>query len=139
MAKVLRANGMKRCLGCFTCMLTCAIVNRKNHSISDSAIKVKTFGGLSGEFVANVCFACAGERACMEACPSGALTKRAGGGVILDKAKCIGCRKCADACIVNAVFFNDDEISPIICRHCGVCAQYCPHQCLSMEECENDL
>lgn len=139
MAKVLRADGMKRCLGCFTCMLTCSIVNRKNHSISDSAIRVKTFGGLSGEFVANVCYACTGDRACMEACPSGALSKRPGGGVYVDKEKCIGCRKCAKACIVGAVFFNDDEISPIICRHCGVCARYCPHQCLTMEEVDNDL
>ncbi len=139
MAKVLRADGMKRCLGCFTCMLTCAITNRKSHSISDSAIRVKSFGGLTGEFVANKCYACTGSRACMEACPSGALSKRPGGGVLLDKTKCIGCRKCESACIVSAVFFNDDDKTPIICRHCGVCVKFCPHQCLTMEDVTNDL
>ena len=42
MTKDLRADGMNKCIGCFTCMLTCAGVNRQNHSIEKSAIRIKT-------------------------------------------------------------------------------------------------
>jgi len=139
MAKVLRAIGMNKCIGCFTCMLVCSGVNRQNHSLSKSAIKVRTSGGLKGKFVAVVCLACKDERACAEACPSGALEKRPGGGVILRAEKCIGCRKCEKACIVGAVHYDEDKNQPIICKHCGVCARMCPHDCLKMEETSDDL
>ena len=133
MAKVLKAEGMSKCLGCFTCMNVCAGIHKSDHSINKSAIHVKTSGGLAGKFVAIVCLGCA-DPACAEACPSGALAKRAGGGVLLKKERCIGCGKCADACIVGAVSIDGDDKTPIICRHCGMCAKFCPHQCLIMEE-----
>lgn len=133
MAKILQAAEMNKCIGCFTCMNICSIVNRQNHSLTKSAIKVKTAGGMTGRFVAVVCIACH-DPACMEACPSGALTYRPGGGVLLTPEKCIGCRKCVDACVMQAVFFDEEIHKPIICRHCGSCARFCPHQCLVMEE-----
>lgn len=139
MAKILSADGMNKCIGCFSCMLVCSGVNRQNHSLEKSAIRIKTSGGLSGRFTATVCTACTGSRACAEACPSGALVPRKGGGVLLDAAHCIGCRKCVSACAVSAVFFDELEHKPIICKHCGVCARYCPHDCLTMEEVPNDL
>lgn len=139
MPKVLKASGMNKCIGCFTCMLTCAGVNHQNHSISKSAIHVRTTGGLTGKFVAVVCNACRDERACAEACPTGALEKRRGGGVILHPEKCIGCRKCEKACVVGAAHFDEYESKPIICKHCGACARMCPHECLKMEEVPNDL
>lgn len=139
MAKVLSADGMNKCIGCFTCMLVCSGVNHKNHSISKSAIRVKTSGGLQGKFIAVVCIACKDGRACAEACPSGALQNRVGGGVNFKAEKCIGCRKCDVACIMSAAHFDEDEMQPIICKHCGVCARFCPHECLRMEEVSNDL
>ncbi|MDR0288237.1 MAG: 4Fe-4S binding protein [Clostridiales bacterium] len=139
MARVLKSPGMNKCIGCFTCMLNCAAVNHKNHSISKSAIKVKTSGGLQGKFVSVFCLACRGERACMQACPSGALVKRPGGGVVLKEDACTGCGKCVEACIVGAVHFDEDQHLPIICKHCGICARVCPHGCLKMEEVPDDL
>lgn len=133
MSKVLKAREMNKCIGCFTCMNICSIVNRQNHSLTKSAIKVRTSGGMTSRFVAIVCIACA-DPACLEACPSGALSKREGGGVLLAAEKCIGCRRCADACIMQAVFFDEETHKPIICRHCGSCARFCPHQCLQIEE-----
>ena len=133
MAKVLKANEMNKCIGCFTCMNICSIVNRQNHSLTKSAIKVRTAGGMTSRFLAIVCLAC-DDPACMEACPSGALVKRKGGGVLLHPDKCIGCRRCESACIMQSVFWDDEENKPIICRHCGSCARFCPHKCLNMEE-----
>ena len=55
-------------------------------------------------------------------------------GVLFDSTKCIGCRKCVDACIVGAVHFHEERKIPIICKHCGACTRFCPHGCLRMEE-----
>ena len=133
MAKVLRSSNMYKCIGCFSCELICAAVNHKSHSFQKSAIKIRTYGGVSGKFVETVCHACT-DPACVEVCPSDALTPRKGGGVKLDKHTCIGCRRCVNACSVNAVFFDEQEKLPIICSHCGVCARHCPHDCLYVEE-----
>lgn len=138
MVKVLRPEDMNKCIGCFTCMITCAAVNEQSHSITKSRIKIKTAGGLQGRFVANVCNACSDERPCMEACPSGALVKRSGGGVTFKPERCIGCRRCVDACTIQAAHFDDTARKPLICKHCGVCAKFCPHGCLKMEEVSND-
>ena len=138
MSKVLKSNHMNKCLGCFTCQQVCAAINHKSYSDAESAIKVRSFGGLGGNFFAIHCMACADERACIIACPTDALAKRKGGGITLNDKKCIKCRKCATACIVKAIFFVGEDTLPIICRHCGFCTKYCPHNCLQMEEKKDD-
>lgn len=136
MAKVLKADEMNKCIGCFTCMFICAALNRQDHSIKKSCIHVRTSGGLSGKFVGTVCHACR-ESPCAEVCSADALTRRKGGGVLLDAQKCIGCRRCQRACLAQAIKFEDDTHGPIICHHCGICARYCPHDCLSVQEVED--
>lgn len=136
MAKILKAEGMNKCIGCFSCMLVCSGVNHQDHSLAKSAIKIKTRGGLKGKFVSIVCHGCKDDIPCAEVCPSGALMPREGGGVLLEEERCIGCKKCMDACIVGAVNFDEDCNKPIICKHCGVCARFCPHECLKLEVAE---
>ena len=136
MAKILKADEMNKCIGCFTCMLVCSALNRKDHSIKKSCIHVRTSGGLSGKFVATVCHACR-EPHCAEVCPAGALKARKGGGVLLDSQKCIGCRRCQQSCMMQAIKFDDDTHRPIVCNHCTVCSRYCPHDCLSVQEVED--
>lgn len=139
MSRVLKADNMNKCIGCFTCQRVCAGINHKSYSDAESAIKVRTLGGLSsGKFFATYCLACEDERACISVCPTGALTERKGGGVLLNGKRCIKCKKCADACIVKAIHFTGENTLPIICRHCGICVNYCPHNCLSMEEKTDD-
>ena len=133
MAKVLRAHDMSKCIGCFTCMNVCSAFNRRDHSLKKSCIHIRTSGGLEGRFVSSVCLACR-KAACEEVCPTGALQPRKGGGVTLKSELCIGCKRCLNACTALAVNFDDDTGTPIICRHCGICAQYCPHNCLEMED-----
>ena len=131
MAKILQPKDMNKCLGCFTCMSVCAVTNKKDHSLVKSAIRVRTTGGMTSSFIAIVCLGCV-DPACLEVCPSCALERRAGGGVSVREDLCIGCRRCEKACIMRAINFDGDLKKPIICRHCGVCARFCPHDCLQM-------
>jgi len=128
-------KGMNKCIGCLTCAAVCAVANQDDHSIVKSAIKIRTIGGMTSSFIAVVCRGCESP-ACMEACPADALELRPGGGVLLDKEKCFGCRRCVPACSVGAVNFDKDTQKPIICSHCGVCTTFCTHDCLVMLESE---
>jgi Fe-S-cluster-containing hydrogenase component 2 len=67
-------------------------------------------------------------------CPTDALKKRKGGGVLLKEPLCIGCHNCREACTLGAVFWDDSAGKPMICVHCGTCAKYCPHGVLDLEE-----
>ena len=133
MGKVLKSIDMNKCLGCFTCMSVCAVTNKKNHSLVKSAIRVRSSGGMTSGFISIVCLGCE-DPACLEVCPSYALEKRPGGGVLVKEDMCISCRKCEKACIMRAINFDEETKKPIICRHCGVCARFCPHDCLQMVE-----
>lgn len=137
MAYKIEAKGMNKCIGCLTCSYVCAVANQDSHSINKSAVKIRTTGGLASNFVAVVCRGCE-DPECANACPVGALTPRAGGGVLLEKEKCIGCRRCVPACSVSAVNFDKETQKPIICCHCGICTTFCPHECLMMTEVEED-
>ena len=132
---ILNPKGMNKCIGCYTCMLVCAVANKSDHSLAKSAINIRTTGGLTGSFSAAVCRGCK-EPACRDICPADALELRPGGGVLLIEEKCYGCRKCVAACSVRAVNFDRDTQKPIICFHCGVCTTFCTHDCLVMEEAE---
>lgn len=133
MAKRLVADGINKCIGCFSCMLSCATVNEKSHLINNARLKIRTKGGLQSKFLAITCKACK-EPACYEACNYGALEIRPGGGVIQKLENCVGCKACVEACVIKAAFFNYETKKAIICKHCGVCVRLCPHKCLSMEE-----
>ena len=137
MPRKLNPRGMNRCLGCLSCMIACSAINHGSHSVVKSAIKVRTTGGLASSFVAVVCRACK-EPTCLDVCPAHALKYRPGGGVVLDKELCYGCRRCVPACSVGAVSFDRETERPIICHHCGVCTSFCPHQCIVMVDVKED-
>jgi Fe-S-cluster-containing dehydrogenase component len=73
---------------------------------------------------------------CLKVCPVDALSLRAGGGVVLERSKCIGCKLCVDACPVKAVFWNQEANKPNICVHCGYCVDYCPYDILELKQVE---
>lgn len=126
----------ERCVGCQSCMFACA----RRHGeagLAKTCIGVRSYGGMTRGFTVVVCRACENPP-CSRVCPSGALTPRRGGGVRLDPDKCLGCCFCRDACILGAVFWDDEINKPMICLHCGYCARYCPHGVLALEKGERD-
>ena len=90
-----------RCVQCHACEVACKAWNRVDLDIKWR--RVADFWGGSFPAVANqtVSFSCmhCAKPACVEICPSGALSKRAQDGiVVVDQAKCIACHSCAKAC-----------------------------------------
>ncbi len=130
--KVLKAEGMAKCIGCYSCMLACARTVHNNFSPRKSAIQIRSTGGLQSNFLALICRGCTNPP-CVEACPTEALVQRKGGGVLFKKDLCTGCKQCVDACSAQAIFFDEEDKKPIVCIQCGTCTRYCPHKVLTME------
>jgi carbon-monoxide dehydrogenase iron sulfur subunit len=120
------------CVGCQCCMMAC---NRRfgEGGTAKSAINIKSIGGVERGFIVIVCRACK-DPPCMKVCPTNALTKRPGGGVILNQSKCIGCKRCVETCTLNAIQWDDSTEKPVICVHCGYCTNYCQYDVIKMEE-----
>lgn len=129
--KILRATGMERCIGCYSCSLACARLVHKSISWKRAGIHIRSSGGLSTGFEARVCLAC-NPAPCARACPEGALKQKKGGGVVLRPEKCTGCGDCARACPVDAIYMDPELNQPVFCIHCGRCVEFCPHNCLEM-------
>jgi Fe-S-cluster-containing dehydrogenase component len=55
---------------------------------------------------------------CIEACPTDAIRKREDGVVVIDDAKCIGCRSCYYACPLGAIFFDSAQHLAVKCELC---------------------
>lgn len=121
---------MDRCIGCHACSLACARLVHKSLSWNTVGIRIQSSGGLSTQFLARVCMAC-DPAPCAAACPTGAFSKRPGGGVRVKSRHCIRCGACAEACPVDAICLDRDQ-TPFVCIHCGRCVAFCPHGCLEL-------
>ncbi len=99
-----------RCVGCETCTVACKNWNNLEPAVTAtpgtqgpiwrriSTTETGTYPTVSIAKVSMSCNHC-GKPACAGVCPTGAITKRADDGVVVvDQAKCIGCKACLAAC-----------------------------------------
>ena len=102
---------MKRCIGCYACVLAC----KAEHFLPPDIFWNRVLIGEKGKYpaVSKViysvrCNHCA-EPKCVDVCPTGATQQREDGIVWVDETKCVGCRYCMIACPYQARSFYEGE------------------------------
>lgn len=95
---------LKRCYGCYACMMACKV---KNHT-PPGVFWARVLKGEEGTFPNTVrqalpvlCNQCE-EPSCVEVCPTGATFQQDDGIVVVDQDKCMGCKSCIMACPYGA-------------------------------------
>ena len=91
----------KKCDGCCSCMVACSLVHEGecNYSLSRIQVAQDTFARYPEDLQLSQCRQCP-TPLCVQNCPSGACHVEAESGNVrmIDQAKCIGCKRCIDAC-----------------------------------------
>jgi anaerobic dimethyl sulfoxide reductase subunit B len=111
----------ERCVQCHACATACRLWRAAEAGDGWRRIEWRWHGEVPGMTLRSASVACLHcvDPACLPACPSGAISKRAEDGVVLvDPALCTGCRSCAEACPFGAPRFDAD--GPM--RKCDLCA-----------------
>lgn len=150
-----------RCSGCYNCQLACKDEHVDNDwtpyakpqpDTGQFWMKLKenvrgTVPKVRMHYIPSLCNHC-DKPACAEACPEGAVTKRDDGLVLIDPAKCTGCKDCLAACPYGAIYFNEDLVIAQKCTGCAHlldngyelprCVEACPTGAMYFGE-EEDL
>jgi molybdopterin-containing oxidoreductase family iron-sulfur binding subunit len=102
---------LKRCIGCYACMVAC----KQEHFLPPQVFWARVVVGETGRYPTVtkqmypvLCNHCE-EAICVKACPTGATSKRDDGLVIVDYDQCVGCRYCLIACPYQQRTFLADE------------------------------
>ena len=111
----------KRCIGCHGCEVHC----KANKGLPFGPIlceidhvPLQSIKGVpKTEFSFRNCYHC-DDPYCAHICPTGALTKREDGIVVVDQEVCIGCMACAGACPWGVPQFNPATNKMIKCDYC---------------------
>jgi len=129
---------LDRCIGCRACVAACAAGNELAPGTTFVAVSdvVRRRGeGLWGSFAHHRCFHC-GEAACVEVCPTGALSKWKGLTAVAAE-RCSGCGYCVDACPFHVPQVRDGEVSKCVACVDQVtqgeppwCQRTCPNQAI---------
>lgn len=111
----------KNCIACRACEAGCKQEFDLPVGVRRRRVIVKEEGKyptLRARYISSACNHCE-EPACMKACPSGAISKEAQfGAVLIDQAKCIGCKRCAAACPYGAPTFDERKKKMDKCTLC---------------------
>jgi len=113
----------KKCCGCTTCMLACALVHEGEENLSLARIQViqDSFGRFPDDTSINQCRQCVNPL-CVQVCPTGAChVDTANGNVrVIDESLCIGCKLCIEACpfIPHRTIWNAEKNKATKCDLC---------------------
>ena len=106
---------LDRCIGCRACVVACSSGNElpaQATFITVSDVVRRQAGGLWGSFAHQRCFHC-GAAACVEVCPTGALSKRQGLTAVAAE-RCSGCGYCVDACPFQVPQVREGQVSKCV-------------------------
>lgn len=103
---------LKRCIGCQACTVACKAENGTPPGVFFTRVLEHEEGEyprIAKTFVPVLCNHCK-DAPCEKVCPTQATHRTAGGIVLVDYDKCIGCRYCYVACPYNNRFFLGNDI-----------------------------
>jgi tetrathionate reductase subunit B len=122
-----------KCVGCFSCQIACKDEHcgndwmpyarpqpetgqfwRKQEEIFRGAVPKAKLAYVPS----HMCNHC-DDSACIKACEAGTISKRDDGLVLIDPAKCDGCRNCVDACPYGNIWFNEQLKLAQKCTGCA--------------------
>ena len=128
----------ENCTGCRLCQLACSSAKHGEFIPDRSRIKV-VHDALEGWSHPSVCLQCE-EPMCLKICPVEAIsrsqTPNGDNVVLVDKEKCIACRRCVTACPFGAMDFFKGELAVKcdLCQGDPMCVQFCFYDCIHFEE-----
>ena len=122
---------LDNCIGCHACTVACKM---ENNIESDAWVNVLTIGGgkldwpagvypnLSLQYLPVSCMHCENPP-CVDVCPTSAMYKRREDGIVLvDSARCIGCRLCVWACPYNVIDYSTKQDLDRVVSKCTLCS-----------------
>ena len=111
------------CDGCGDCMTACSEAKQGASRISIVP------GAKAGSFETAICRQC-GDPKCVQVCPSGALDKDGGNGIIgWDASKCVDCLLCTAGCSYGGIAVDPKVARVAKCDQCDgdpACVKVCP-------------
>jgi tetrathionate reductase subunit B len=113
---------LRACVGCHACAVACATewdvpAGQGRTHVRETPI-VGTFPALKSSVFVAQCNHC-DHPPCVPACPSGATSQGADGIVRIDRAVCIGCGFCLEACPYDARYLNPLDRKVDKCDFCA--------------------
>ena len=144
------------CKGCYTCQIACKDEHVGNDWMPYAKAQPSTghfwlkivekergsYPKVKVTYYPYLCFHC-DEAPCIPACRVKAIYKRQDGLVIIDPAKCNGCRDCLYACPYGVIYFNENLNIAQKCTGCAHlvdkgdtprCADACPTEAIKFGE-----
>ena len=135
MSQIYRAINIEasKCTGCRMCELACAL--KKEGAFNPARARIRAVSIPPMPFYGVVtCLQCA-EPPCAQVCPTAALNKDGGTGLVnLIEERCVGCMLCLAACPFGGIFFSSERNVAYKCDHCEgdpQCVAVCAPGCLT--------
>jgi len=113
------ARDYSKCSGCRRCEIACSL--HHENTIWPEASRIRVFMLIPGAEVPQVCAQCH-DYPCVEACPvepKALSVDEKTGAVIVDREKCISCKRCIEACPGRIPFLHPGDKKATICDLCG--------------------
>lgn len=137
MKEQIKCYDTQACIRCFACMINCSVENRVRlqregimnveqsvqskmphfNYLTPSRREIGVYPNARQVTTFNHCNHCENSP-CQQICPTGAISTRVGGEVVINADICIGCQSCGDACPFDVPKYSADNGKAYKCTGC---------------------